>query len=140
MSEDKNPYIELVQSDGGRPLKKLTKQGLELVATLSQFMATEEEIAEALSDEHERISVDTLHRPHNEQAFTDYKNRGQSRGKASLRSWQFAAAKNGNVTMQIWLGKNDLDQKDRVETEQGDSREINITVTAASVEDAKEER
>lgn len=36
-------------------------------------------------------------------------------GKASLRRLQFTSAKNGNVTMQIWLGKQLLGQKDRQE-------------------------
>lgn len=33
--------------------------------------------------------------------------------KSSLRGWQLKAASEGNVTMQIWLGKQYLDQKDK---------------------------
>jgi hypothetical protein len=36
-------------------------------------------------------------------------------GKTSLRRAQIAAALKGNATMLIWLGKNLLDQKDKVE-------------------------
>jgi hypothetical protein len=38
-------------------------------------------------------------------------------GTRSLRRLQYEAAKTGNVTMQIWLGKQWLGQKDRTETD-----------------------
>ena len=37
---------------------------------------------------------------------------GQKHLKASLRRWQYTAAQGGNVTMQIWLGKQFLNQKE----------------------------
>jgi hypothetical protein len=40
---------------------------------------------------------------------------GQARMRSSLRRMQWAKAKEGNVTMMIWLGKQLLGQKDRVE-------------------------
>ena len=36
-------------------------------------------------------------------------------GKASLRRMQYGAANKGNVTMQIWLGKQYLGQNDKQE-------------------------
>ena len=36
-------------------------------------------------------------------------------GKISLRRAQFEKALGGNVAMQIWLGKQHLDQKDKIE-------------------------
>lgn len=36
-------------------------------------------------------------------------------GKISLRRWQFRSAENGNVSMQIWLGKQYLGQRDQQE-------------------------
>jgi hypothetical protein len=41
--------------------------------------------------------------------------RGNARGKQSLRRAQWTAALSGNVTAQIWLGKNELGQRDNVE-------------------------
>lgn len=41
---------------------------------------------------------------------------GQSDMRASLRHWQFQAAKSGNVTMLIWLGKIYLGQKEETQT------------------------
>lgn len=127
-----NPYIELVSSNGGRPRKVLTEKGLELVEKLSQFMATDEEIADALSDKNEKITVDTLTNENNIDTFSEYKKKGQSKGKTSLRSWQFATAKKGNATMQIFLGKNYLGQTDK--------QDIDIDGTAAVtfIEDIKE--
>ena len=47
--------------------------------------------------------------------FSDiYKNKS-STGKMSLRRHQFKSAENGNVTMQIWLGKQYLGQTDKSE-------------------------
>lgn len=40
---------------------------------------------------------------------------GQDRLRMSLRRWQYEKAKDGNVTMLIWLGKQYLGQKDRME-------------------------
>ena len=43
--------------------------------------------------------------------------RGRAKGRASLRRAQFQNAIKGNATMQIWLGKQLLGQKDIVTTE-----------------------
>ncbi len=42
---------------------------------------------------------------------------GRGSGQGSLRRMQFLAAQKGNVTMQIWLGKQYLGQKDKSEVE-----------------------
>ena len=128
----KNPYIKLVPSDGGRPRKILTEQGLKFVEQLSRFMATDEEIADALSDENERITVDTLVNENNAEAFSEYKKKGQSHGKMSLRSYQFATAKKGNAAMQIFLGKNYLGQKDKQDID------IDGSTAVTFIEDLKE--
>lgn len=41
---------------------------------------------------------------------------GMTDMKASLRHWQFQAAKSGNVTMLIWLGKVLLGQREETQT------------------------
>lgn len=133
-NDKKNPYIMLLPSTGGRPAKTLTQDGWNLVATLSQFFATDEEIAVALSDEYESITEDTLKNEFNKESFLEYKTKGKCKGKTSLRSWQWANAKNGNTTMQIFLGKNYLGQSDRVEAEVQDTS-INIVVNPATPED-----
>lgn len=45
--------------------------------------------------------------------------RGRDVGKLSLRQWQIEAARGGNATMLIWLGKQLLGQKDQKQLEVG---------------------
>jgi hypothetical protein len=42
--------------------------------------------------------------------------KGKAERRNSLRSWQWKAARDGNVTMLIWLGKQMLGQSDKIET------------------------
>ncbi len=50
--------------------------------------------------------------------YSEYLLKGRSNGKIRLRKLQWQSAENGNVTMQIFLGKNMLGQKDRLEENQ----------------------
>ncbi|RJQ55930.1 MAG: hypothetical protein C4521_01015 [Actinobacteria bacterium] len=45
--------------------------------------------------------------------FSEELTKGRQNGKISLRRKQWEAAKNGNVTMLIWLGKQWLGQSDK---------------------------
>lgn len=58
---------------------------------------------------------------------------GLENGRASLRRMQFKNAQAGNVTMQIWLGKQYLGQKDKQEVENtgkdGGPIQTNTTLT-----------
>ena len=47
-----------------------------------------------------------------ERRFVGIIKEGKEHLKASLRRMQYTSAQNGNVTMQIWLGKQLLNQKD----------------------------
>lgn len=65
-------------------------------------------------------SIDTIENrcwEEKEMRFSDYFAQKAATGKISLRRKQFQTAMGGNVSMQIWLGKNWLDQKDKVESE-----------------------
>lgn len=48
--------------------------------------------------------------------FSEIITKGRENGKAKLRDLQLKSAMSGNVTMQIWLGKQYLDQVDKVNT------------------------
>lgn len=91
-----------------RPLKPLIESGpdaeVRLVQRLAAIFCTMEEIAAVCN-----VSVDTL-----ERRFADPIKRGKNIGKASLRRHQWQNAANGNATMQIWLGKQELGQTDKV--------------------------
>ena len=54
----------------------------------------------------------------NRKSFSDSLLKGRARGKIRLRQLQWKSAEKGNVTMQIFLGKNLLGQQDRIEENQ----------------------
>ena len=62
--------------------------------------------------------------------FADIYKRLSAPGNVSLRRKQFELAMNGNVTMNIWLGKQKLGQSDKVETTQYIEQKNEITYTA----------
>jgi hypothetical protein len=96
---------------GGRPKKEVD---FEMVKRLAAVMCTIEEIAAVLG-----VSVDTLER--RGERFRQALAEGQAQGRASLRRIQFETAKKGNATMQVWLGKQYLEQRDKTEVQHSGS-------------------
>ena len=97
----------------GRPKKNLTPKEWESVNYMCMIHCTGEEIAGVLG-----IDYDTLNRNCKEQKgmfFSEYIKQHQCGGKMSLRRAQWKSAESGNVSMQIWLGKQWLGQKDAQE-------------------------
>lgn len=93
------------KSLGGRPKIEIDPKRVQDYASLG---AKNNEIATMLE-----CSTDTL-----ERRFAAELAKGRASLKFSLRRWQLENAKNGNATMQIWLGKQYLEQTDKVEIEQ----------------------
>ena len=50
-----------------------------------------------------------------EKSYSEYLTKGRAEMKMRLRQLQWKSAEKGNVTMQIFLGKNLLGQQDRIE-------------------------
>ena len=50
-------------------------------------------------------------------SYSEFLTKGREKGKIRLRQIQWRSAERGNVTMQIWLGKQILGQVDRQEVE-----------------------
>jgi len=78
--------------------------------------------------EHLGISFDTLNRRVKQEYnldFADYKAQKRAKGEMILRELQLKSAKEGNVTMQIWLGKQYLNQIDKAETKHSGKISIN---------------
>lgn len=77
------------------------------------------EIIAFLKTIEEPVSRDTLDRRCKEKfdmTFAEYvAQRHEATAKPKLRKLQWQAAEAGNVTMQIWLGKQMLGQKDKIE-------------------------
>ncbi len=78
-----------------------------LCENLAKIQCTQEEIAQMIG-----VSTRTLQR---DDEFCRIYKKGMDQGKMSIRRQQFKSAENGNVTMQIWLGKQYLNQRDRNE-------------------------
>lgn len=129
----KNPFIDLQDSGGGRPIKLISAQGEAFITKMAGIMCTDEEIAAMMSDQYVSISVDTLTNENNGATFAECKEKGQATGKASLRRNQFKLAEN-NASMAIFLGKNWLGQTDKqeVKTELGGDGNIVFNIMPAS--------
>ena len=112
MTKPKLP--EDLQKRGRKPIEIDYDKAEKLAA----IMCTQSEIASVLG-----VSLALLeHDPE----FIRIHKKGMEQGKASLRRMQYSAAKDGNITMQIWLGKQYLGQRDKQDVEH--SGEIDQTV------------
>lgn len=97
---------------GGRPNKlKPDEETLKQISGLARIQCTQREAAAVLG-----VHVDTFRAFLNqhEKAMEAWED-GPAVGKASLRREQYKTAQNGNATMQIWLGKQWLEQTDKTE-------------------------
>lgn len=102
------PSFSATPNKGGRPRKEIDQHTFE---RLCEVQATLEEIAHVLN-----VSEDTIERwckRTYELGFADTYKKFSAWGKTSLRRYQFEAAKKGNPTIQIWLGKQYLGQTDK---------------------------
>jgi len=102
--------MEQAKHPGGRP--RLTFD-LRLVEDLGKIQSTHAELA-AVLDCHLETVRDRLK---NDPEFSAAYEKGLENGKSSLRRIQWKAALSGNTTMQIWLGKQYLQQRDMRSTE-----------------------
>jgi hypothetical protein len=111
----------------GRPRKPVD---FELVDKLCALHCTADEIAWACN-----VSTTTLDVYIKEQQkpdgtfyknFQDYFSIKCSKGKIKLRELQWRSANKGNVTMQMWLGKNIIDQTDKQQIDLGGDKVIKI--------------
>ena len=99
----------------GRPKKNLSQKEWDSVKYMAMIHCTGEEIAGVM-----QMDYDTLNRNCKEKygyPISEYIKRNQSNGKMSLRRMQWKSAENGNVTMQIFLGKQWLGQKEQNEVQ-----------------------
>lgn len=118
----------------GRPPIKID---LTQVRKCAEVGCTDEEIADITG-----ISVDTFTRRKEKDDFSGVLKNARSNLRMSLRRSQVVAALSGNVTAQIWLGKQLLGQRDKHDTSIEISDEyllerLRQMKAAADVEDGK---
>ena len=105
MKSDKNKTTKAEKKQPvGRPKKELDK---DIIANLSKIGCTQEEIGSVVG-----ISARTLQR-----RYAEIIEVNKNIGKSSLRKKMWQTALRGNPKMQIFLSKNVLGMKDRVETQ-----------------------
>ena len=110
-----------------RPQKNINQEEFEKLCGLQ---CTIEEICGFLGVS-DKTLVAWIKRTYGKQySFSEIFKEKRSSGKISLRRYQFQLAKN-NANMAIWLGKQYLDQKDKVEeTKVYDTSQFNSIVEA----------
>lgn len=104
---------EVKKNLGGRP-SKLPLINQEHFEGMCRIQCTKDEMC-GIFGVHEETLTKWCHQKYGV-GFSDIYKKFASTGKMSLRRQQFKSAENGNVTMQIWLGKQYLGQTDKVES------------------------
>ena len=102
----------------------------EAIKKLAQLHCTYDEIAEFSG-----VSTKTLQRN-----YVHLIKKGREMGRISLRRAQFEKALSGNVVMQIWLGKQHLDQKEKIEqTNYNEPLPLVIETVSEEIKDGQKE-
>lgn len=99
----------------GRPKITWDDRQWAQVDGMCAIQCTAEEICGVMN-----VSQDTLERLVKDEhgvTFAEFYEKRSSKGKMSLRRLQWKSAEAGNVTMQIFLGKQMLGQKEKIEGE-----------------------
>lgn len=110
-------YYDLVNT-GGRSKKILNEVGIQTVENLAHIMCTEDEICSIIG-----MSNDTVHNADNDALFRTACEKGRKEGKSSLRRKQYEIAMKGNCTMLVWLGKQYLEQSEKLQADVKDMNE-----------------
>jgi hypothetical protein len=106
----------------GRPPKPID---YALVEKMAHIGCTDEEIATLIGFTEEGFRK----RKQRDKELVGSLEKGRKGGKMSLRRMQWKSAEGGNVTAQIWLGKQMLGQRDKQEMEH--SGDVTLTVKYA---------
>lgn len=88
------------------------------------------------------IAPDTLYRRCEEEfkmTFTLYSQQKKSAGKAVLRKKQWEMALNGDRTMAVWLGKQVLGQRDKIDNDVSVSEKVQPVIVFNNGEDSNQE-
>lgn len=120
---------------GGRPVSvdmndPETRKQVELFGSL---VATHVEMANWF--ECTVRTIENYMEDHDSEFFRVYK-RAEAESKQSLRRLQMNAAQDGNPTILVWLGKQLLGQKDKIETDNKHSGDMNLLLVPSRLKDS----
>ena len=111
--------------EGGAPRKVID---LDVARRAASLGCTSDEIATLLG-----IGRATFYNHLKEDTdLKDALDEGRDQGRTTLRRLQWQQAQNGNVTMQIWLGKQLLGQRDKHEVEQTGVQTVQMQLLVAA--------
>ena len=117
---------------GGRPRLEFD---LRQVEELGKIQSTLPELAAVVG-----CGLSTVKdRLENDPEFSAAYKSGLEAGKSSLRRLQWKAALGGNITMQIWLGKQYLGQRDQQRTELAGDAEEPVRIVRVITSGAREQ-
>ncbi len=122
--------------EGGRPRKELTDELFETLVSLCQIMCTQDEICNVIDMDHK--TLDARLKERNEGGFSQFYKKNISDGKSSLRRAQYNNAMGGNATMQVWLGKQYLDQSDKLQHTGADGGPLKMVTSEMTPKEAAE--
>ena len=125
MTVKKKPHIKTAKNPKGAGAQEIIIDW-DQVDSMCKIQCTGEEIASVLDIDYDTLS--NACKREKDVKFSDYIGQKKLGGKASLRRNQWKLAQDGNATMLIWLGKNVLDQKDKIETTETESKPIHIEI------------
>lgn len=111
------------------PSQPLSDEKFKQLKNMIRIHCTRDEICSVFE-----MSVTTLNRrlkERGEKNFEAFQKKNAGEGKASLRRWQWTAARKLNPTMLIWLGKNELGQNDFQQHMDNEAPPLNISITTA---------
>jgi len=97
----------MAEKTGGRPVADIP---LKILKALAAVGCTNKEIAA-----HFGVSERTIERRYRNAEFRATMEAGLATGNISLRKKQMSMALKGNTTMLVWLGKQRLEQRDKIE-------------------------
>jgi hypothetical protein len=99
-----------IKKSRGRPK---WQPDLAMIERLYSNMSTDQDVADICD-----VARKTVERHlKNDPEFRRAKTQGMAKARVSLRSEQFKLAKNGNLGMLVWLGKQYLGQKEKQEVD-----------------------
>ena len=115
------------KNKGGRPKRVLSGEDWERLIGMISIQCTIDEICSIYGMDDETLN--RIIEERGEGSFSTLYKKHSGEGKTSLRRQQYKSAQDGNVTMQIWLGKQWLGQRDQTAvdlTSAGEKFNVNV--------------